>query len=85
MGDVRRMWFLNRELWLRARVNPVAFPSGKTCHISGDVNANLEWTRISHDRRPQVWKHGSPKADHDHQPEKHDHALRQGASSRDVG
>ena len=38
---------------------PVAFPSGKTCHIIRAVDAwNLEreWTWISDDRRPQVWK-----------------------------
>ena len=48
----------HRGLWLHARVIPAAFPSGKTCHISGTVNVNLEWTRISDDRRPRAWKHG---------------------------
>ena len=42
----------------------------------GAVNANLEWTWISEDRRPQAWKQGSPKADHGNQPDKNDHASR---------
>ena len=54
MGKVR-MRLSHRGLWLHARGIPAAFPSGKTGHISGAVNAKLEWTRISDDRRPQVW------------------------------
>ena len=45
--------FLNRGLWLHARVIPAAFASGKTGHISGAMDVNLEWTRISDDRRPR--------------------------------
>ena len=37
----------HRGLRLHAKVIPAAFPSGKTGHIFGAVNANLEWTRIS--------------------------------------
>ena len=33
-----------------------AWKQGKTGHISGAINANLEWTWISDDRRPQAWK-----------------------------
>ena len=53
--------FLNRGLWLHARVIPAAFASGKTGHISGAMDVNMEWTRISDDRRPQAWKRGSPE------------------------
>ena len=49
---------------LRAKVIPAAFPSGKTGHISGAMDVNLEWTRISDDRRPQAWKRGSPEPNH---------------------
>ena len=63
MGKVRGR-FLNRGLWLHARVVPAAFSSRNTGHISGTVNANLEWTWISDDRRPQVWKRGSPEPNH---------------------
>ena len=61
MGKVRRRRFLNRGLWLHARVIPVAFPSGKIGRISGAMDVNLEWTRISDDRRPRAWKQGSPE------------------------
>jgi hypothetical protein len=54
---------------LRAKVIPAAFPSGKTGHISGAMDVNLEWTRISDDRRPQAWKRGSPEPERGNQPE----------------
>ena len=81
MGEVRRRrrrFKPGRELWLQARVNPVAFTSGKTCHIIRAVDANLEreWTWISNDQRPQAWKPGLPKADHGNQPDKNDHPSR---------
>ena len=52
MGKVRRR-LSHRGLWLHARVIPAPFPSGKTGHISGAMDANMEWTRISDDRRPR--------------------------------
>ena len=74
MGKARRR-FLNRDLWLHARVIPAAFPSGNTGRISGAVNVNLEWTWISDDRRPQAWKRGSPEPEpgdqSDHPPSRH--------------
>ena len=76
MGEVRRR-VSHRGLWLHARVIPAAFPSGKTGHISGAVNVNLEWTWISDDRRPQMWKRGSLKTDRSDQPEEPDHAIGQ--------
>ena len=42
----------HRGLWLHAKVIPAAFPSGNTGYISGAVNVNLEWTRISDEHRP---------------------------------
>ena len=65
MGKVRGR-FLNRGLWLHARVIPAAFPSGKTGHISRGMDVNLEWTWISDDRRPQAWKQGSPEPERGH-------------------
>ena len=50
MGKVRRR-LSHRGLWLHARVIPAPFPSGKTGHISGAMDANMEWTRISDDRK----------------------------------
>ena len=71
-----RRRFLNRGLWLHARVIPAAFASGKTGHISGAMDVNLEWTRISDDRRPQAWKRGSPEPERGNQPEQPNHAPR---------
>ena len=76
MGEFRRK-LSHRGLWLHARVIPAAFPSGNTGRISGAVNVNLEWTWISDDRRPQVWKRGSPEPNHGEQPEQPDHPPRQ--------
>ena len=72
MGKAR-MRLSHRGLRLHAKVIPVAFPSGKTGHIFGAVNANLEWTRISDEHRPQAWKRGSPDPEPGDQP---DHAPR---------
>ena len=55
---------------------PAVFPSGKTGRISGAMDVNLEWTRISDDRRPQAGKQGSPEPERGNQPEKSDHAGR---------
>ena len=44
MGKARRR-FLNRGLWLHARVIPAAFPSGKTGRISGAMDVNLDRQR----------------------------------------
>ena len=67
--------FLNRELWLHARVIPVAFPSRKDRphHQGRRREPEKEWTWINNDQRPQVWKQGLPKADHGNQPDKNDH------------
>jgi hypothetical protein len=75
MGKVRRR-LSHRGLWLHARVIPAPFPSGKTGHISGAMDVNLEWTRISDDRRPQAWKRGSPEPERGNQPEEPDHARK---------
>ena len=57
MGEVRGR-FLNRGLRLHARVIPAAFPSGKTGHISGAMDVNLDRQREpgmdSDKRRPQA-------------------------------
>ena len=76
MGKVRKRRFLNRGLWLHARVIPAAFPSGKTGHISRAMAVNLEWTRISDDHRPQAGKQGSPEPERGNQSSKSDHAGR---------
>ena len=73
MGKVRRR-LSHRGLWLHARVIPAPFPSGKTGHISGAMDANMEWTRISDDQRPRAWKRGSPEPEPGDQP---DHPPRQ--------
>ena len=73
MGKVRRR-LSHRGLWLHARVIPAPFPSGKTGHISGAMDANMEWTRISDDQRPRAWKRGSPEPEPGDQP---DHPQRQ--------
>ena len=73
MGKVRRR-LSHRGLWLHARVIPAPFPSGKTGHISGAMDANMEWTRISDDQRPRAWKRGSPDPEPGDQP---DHPPRQ--------
>ena len=69
--------FLNRGLWLHARVIPAAFPSVNLCHFWKGVNAELD------PRQP--WKQGSPRADRGDQPGKPGHSLRQGAALRDAG
>ena len=69
MGKVRRR-LSHRGLWLHAMVIPAPFPSGKTGHISGAMDANMEWTRISDDQRPRAWKRGSPEPEPGDQPDR---------------
>ena len=83
MGKAR-MRLSHRGLRLHARVIPAAFPSGTTGHISGTVNANLEWTWISDDRRPQAWKRGSPDPETGVPPGAPDHAPRQRPAKQEL-
>ena len=61
-GDARmgkaRMRVPHRCLWLHARVIPAAFPSGKTGHISGAMDVNMDRQREPgmdlDKRRPQA-------------------------------
>ena len=76
MGEFRRK-LSHRGLWLHARVIPAPFPSGKTGHISGAMDANMEWTRISDDQRPRAWKRGSPEPEPGDQPDQPDDPPRQ--------
>ena len=51
---------------LRAKVIPAAFPSGKTGHISGAMDVNLEWTRISDDLEWRIRPAGPRRGSGDH-------------------
>ena len=57
MGEVRRRWF-NKGRRLHARVIPAAFPSGKTGHISGAMDVDMDRQREPgmdlDKRRPQA-------------------------------
>ena len=72
--------FLNRGLWLHARVIPAAFPSGKTGHISRAVDANLEVNGMDLDKRrpqaPGVEAGITGFPERGDQPQKPDHARR---------